>query len=146
VFTLKRVILDKWSGKFLSKVFCSLQLNGYGRRASSTTDLEQVRDRHVRMSLELQQVFGLRREEAIKFQPGFADQGDHIVLKASWTKGGKAREIPVRTDEQRSALNRARQLAGNGSLIPSSRNYRQLLRIYGRHTANCRTRPCWLRS
>ncbi|MFQ5643246.1 MAG: integrase domain-containing protein [Thiogranum sp.] len=105
-------------------------------RAVSLQDLERVRDLHVRMSVELQQAFGLRREEAIKFQPGFADQGDRITLKSSWTKGGKAREIPVRTDEQRSVLNRARQLAGNGSLIPSSRNYRQQLRIYERHTAN----------
>ena len=38
------------------------------------------------MSLELQQAFGLRREEAIKFIPSFADRGDHLVLKASWTK------------------------------------------------------------
>jgi site-specific recombinase XerC len=105
-------------------------------RSLTEPDLEHVHDLHVRMSLELQQAFGLRREEAIKFQPNFADQGDHIALKASWTKGGKSREIPVRTEAQRSALNRARQLAGNGSLIPGSRNYRQQLRIYERHTAN----------
>jgi len=105
-------------------------------RTVTDPDLAQVRDLHVRMSLELQQVFGLRREEAIKFQPAFADKGDYITLKASWTKGGKSREIPVRTEVQRSVLNRARQLAGNGSLIPSARNYRQQLRIYERHTAN----------
>ncbi|MFC1602921.1 phage integrase N-terminal domain-containing protein [Pseudomonadota bacterium] len=99
-------------------------------------DLEKVGDQHVRMSLELQQAFGLRREEAIKFQPDYADRGDHIALKESWTKGGKAREIPVRTEDQRAALNRARLLAGKGSLIPSSRNYRHQLRIYERHTAN----------
>lgn len=105
-------------------------------RTVNAVDLEQVRDQHVRMSLELQQAFGLRREEAIKFQPGFADQGDHIRLKASWTKGGKARVIPLRNDAQRRVLERARRLAGNGSLIPSARNYRQQLRIYERHTAN----------
>ena len=105
-------------------------------RTVTELDLERVHDLHVRMSLELQQAFGLRREEAIKFQPSFADRGDYIALKASWTKGGKPREIPVRTDEQRSVLDRVRQLAGNGSLIPSSRNYRQQLRIYERHTAN----------
>jgi site-specific recombinase XerD len=105
-------------------------------RTVTEPDLERVRDLHVRMSLELQQAFGLRREEAIKFQPSFADQGEYIALKASWTKGGKSREIPVRTEAQRSVLNRARQLAGNGSLIPSARNYRQQLRIYERHTAN----------
>ena len=105
-------------------------------RSVTMKDLGQVRDLHVRMSLELQQAFGLRREEAIKFQPSFANQGDHITLKASWTKGGKPREIPVRTEAQRLVLGRALQLAGNGSLIPSSRNYRQQLRIYERHTAN----------
>jgi len=53
-------------------------------------NLAKVRDEHVRMSLELQQAFGLRREEAIKFVPTYADQGDHLVLKPCWTKGGKA--------------------------------------------------------
>ena len=43
--------------------------------------LERVSDSHVRMCLELQAGFGLRREESIKFQPGYADQGDHIALK-----------------------------------------------------------------
>jgi hypothetical protein len=97
-------------------------------------DLANVRDEHVRMSLELQQVFGLRREEAIKFIPTYADQGDHLVLKDCWTKGGKARTIPIRTKEQREVLDRARKLAGRGSLIPSSRNYIKQLRIYEGHT------------
>ena len=96
--------------------------------------LERVRDEHVRMSLELQQAFGLRREEAIKFQPSFADRGDHLVLKASWTKGGRERTIPVRTEAQREVLSRARRLAGLGSLIPSNRNYKQQMRIYEGHT------------
>ena len=100
------------------------------------TDLDKVRDPHVRMSLELQSAFGLRREEAIKFAPSYADKGDHLLLKASWTKGGKARMIPVRTAEQRDVLDRAHRLAGGGSLIPSERNYRQQLRVYERHTAN----------
>ena len=51
--------------------------------------LDKIKDHHVRMSLELQRAFGLRREEAMKFQPSYADKGDHIRLKASWTKGGK---------------------------------------------------------
>ncbi|MCR9184759.1 MAG: integrase domain-containing protein [Halieaceae bacterium] len=98
--------------------------------------LERVRDTHVRMSLELQRAFGLRREEAIKFQPHYADRGDHLLLKASWTKGGKARMIPVRTPAQRELLTRAHQLTGRGSLIPLDRDYRRQLRVYERHTAN----------
>ncbi len=97
-------------------------------------DLAKVRDEHVRVSLALQQAFGLRREGAIKFIPSYADQGDHLVLKPSWTKGGKARVIPVRTENQREVLNRAHRLAGKGSLIPGNRNYRQQLRIYEGHT------------
>jgi hypothetical protein len=96
--------------------------------------LSNVKDDHVRMSLELQRAFGLRREEAIKFMPGYADQGDHIRLKASWTKGGKARVVPVQNQEQRDVLDRAHRLVGSGSLIPPQKNYIQQLRTYERHT------------
>lgn len=112
------------------------QFIGQGSKAKdlSPTDLDKVRDPHVRMSLELQRAFGLRREEAIKFRPDYADRGDSLVLKSTWTKGGRAREIPIRTEAQRALLNRAHRLAGKGSFIPADRNYRQQLRIYERHT------------
>ncbi len=103
-------------------------------KSVSQSQLEKVRDEHLRKSLELQQSFGLRREEAMKIQPSFADRGHYLVLKASWTKGGRERTVPVRTEAQRDVLNRARRLAGLGSLIPSARNYRQQLRIYEGHT------------
>ena len=103
-------------------------------KSVSATQLEKVRDIHVRMSLELQQAFGLRREESIKFIPAYADRRDHLTLKSSWTKGGKARTIPIRTPEQREVLDRAHKLAGKGSLIPGSRNYKQQVRIYDGHT------------
>ena len=105
-------------------------------KARSVTEeqLAKIRDEHVRMSLELQQAFGLRREEAMKFQPSFADRGDHLVLKASWTKGGRERIVPVRTEAQRDVLNRARKLAGFGSLIPSNRNYVHQMRVYEGNT------------
>ena len=99
-------------------------------RSASDAELDRVTDPQVRMSLELQRVFGLRREEAIKFSPVYADKGDRLELKASWTKGGKARSISIRSPLQRAVLDRAHQLAGKGSLIPSDRNYRQQLRIY----------------
>ena len=53
--------------------------------------LARVSDAHVRMSLELQAAFGLRREEAIKFTPAYADRGDRVRIKASWAKGGRGR-------------------------------------------------------
>lgn len=91
--------------------------------------LDKVNDPYVRMSLALQAVFGLRREEAIKFQPRYADRSDHIALKGSWTKGGRERTVLITTPEQRSVLDQAHQLAGAGSLIPAHKTF-----IQQRHT------------
>ncbi|MCH9006367.1 MAG: integrase domain-containing protein [Proteobacteria bacterium] len=102
----------------------------------SAAQLARITDRHVYLSLELQRAFGLRREEALKFRPNYADRGDRLVLKASWTKGGKSRVIPIRTDAQRKLLGRIWQLAGKGSLIPTERSYIQHLRVYVRQIMN----------
>jgi len=102
----------------------------------SCEQLDQVKDEHVRMSLRLQKAFGLRREEALKIRPRWADRGDHLHLKASWTKGGRERTVPIRTREQRALLEQAKRLAGLGALIPGGRSYIEQLRIYERHTAN----------
>jgi integrase len=87
--------------------------------------LELVSDPYVRMSLALQQAFGLRREESIKFQPSYADRGDCVVLKGSWTKGGRPRTVPIISPEQRAILDQAHQFAGGGSLIPAHKTYIQ---------------------
>jgi hypothetical protein len=104
-------------------------------RSLDAERLEKVTDHHTRYSLKLQESFGLRREEAIKFSPSYADKGEKIVLKASWTKGGKAREIPVRTAAQRQLLDEVRAFAGGGALIPSNKNYYQQMRTYERNTS-----------
>lgn len=92
--------------------------------------LDKISDPHVHMSLRLQAAFGLRREEAIKFQPSYADRGDHIALKGSWTKGGRERTVPISTQQQRDVLNDAHRLAGNGSLIPAYKSYIQQRHVY----------------
>jgi site-specific recombinase XerC len=92
--------------------------------------LALIKDEHVRMSLRLQQAFGLRREEALKIRPHWADRGKHLQLKASWTKGGRARTVPIRTAKQTYLLKEAKVLAGQGSLIPAKRSYIEQLRIY----------------
>lgn len=94
--------------------------------------LASVTDKYVALSLRLQAAFGLRREEAIKFSPNYAIQSDHIKLKASWTKGGRARIVPIRTDEQRRLLEAVRKLAKGGALIPSHKNYKEQLHRYER--------------
>ena len=99
-------------------------------RQLTAGDLAQVTDPYSRVSLQLQAAFGLRREESLKIQPAWADRGDRLVLKDSWTKGGRAREIPIRHVEQRQVLDEAKHVAGRGSLIPADRSYVQQLRRF----------------
>ena len=107
----------------------------YANGANKAIDLDKeklarVTDPYVRMSLELQQAFGLRREEAIKIRPDLADKGDALWLKPSWTKGGREREVPIRTEAQRAVLEQAKTLVGNSSLIPSHKTYKQQKNLY----------------
>ena len=98
-------------------------------------DVEKIRSPHVRMSLELQRAFGLRREEALKIRPAWADRETKLVLLGSWTKGGRPREIRILTQHQREVLERAKALAGSGSLIPREKTYINHLRTYKRQVA-----------
>ena len=97
--------------------------DGAKRRDLDEAKLALVKDPHVRMALRLQAGFGLRREEAIKFSPSYADRSDRIAVKASTAKGGRAREVPILKDRQR-------RLAGGGAMIPPGRNYAEQRRLY----------------
>lgn len=99
-------------------------------RELTTRDLDKVNDPYSRMSLRLQAAFGLRRAESIKIRPEWADRGDCLHLKDTWTKGGRPREIPIRNEEQRQLLDEAKRLAGRGSLIPADKRYVEQLRRF----------------
>ena len=89
-------------------------------RELTVGDLAKITDPYTRMSLQLQAAFGLRRGESIKIRPEWADRGDKLVLKDTWTKGGRAREIPIRNEEQRRVLDEAkRSPAGAASFRPT---------------------------
>jgi site-specific recombinase XerD len=89
-----------------------------------------IPDERIQASLVLQREFGLRREESMKIQPASADRGDRLILQGSWTKGGREREIPIRTESQRLALDQAHKLAGSRSLIPEEKSYARHLKHY----------------
>lgn len=97
--------------------------------------LALVTDPQTKFSLRLQEQFGLRREECIKFNVSYADRGDYIALKASWTKGGRARTVPITKESQRQLLDELKRFAGGQSLIRSDRNYAQQLKVYESQTA-----------
>lgn len=94
-------------------------------------DLSKI-DENIAQSLRLQDAFGLRREESMKFQPAFALDGQtienakYIRLKDSWTKGGRPRTIPISNEKQRHELKNAYALAvkNGGSMIPKEKSYK----------------------
>jgi hypothetical protein len=100
-------------------------------KALDVDQLAQIRDPYVRMSLRLQAELGLRREESIKIVPRWADRGDRLVLKDSWCKGGREREIPILRLEQRQVIDEAKALANGKSLVaPDYKTYAAYLKHF----------------
>ena len=94
-------------------------------------DLSKI-DENIAQSLRLQDAFGLRREESMKFQPEYALDGQkienakYIRLKDSWTKGGRPRTIPISNEKQRQELRKAyaQAVKNGGSMIPKEKSYK----------------------
>jgi site-specific recombinase XerD len=101
-------------------------------KAIHNPDFSKITNRYVYVSLQLQRVFGLRREEAIKIKPHMADKNNHIALLSSWCKGGRSRLVPIRTEEQRYWLEQAKKQAGKfgNSLVPKNKKYIHQRNIY----------------
>ena len=149
VGTLKnRLSALRWWAKKVNKPSIIARDNsvyGIGKRTyvakeSKAQELDQrklleVSDAYVRLSIRLKAAFGLRREEAIKFKPNYAVQDDHIKLKSSWTKGGRARTVPITNAEQRRLLEDVKALAGGGALIPPHLDYVKQLHRYEKQSA-----------
>lgn len=86
-------------------------------------------DRHVGVQLRLMHAFGLRRKEAVMFDPRVAlvpahalpasamDGGEYLAFLRvkRGTKGGRLRYTAVRTEAQHDALSAARDLARRGA-------------------------------
>ena len=104
-------------------------------REVSPESLAGISSPHVRLSVEMQRAFGLRREEAMKARVAWADRGTYLKLEGSWTKGGRERTVPIRTEAQRELLERVKALTGSGSLIPASSTYIEHLKRYENQTA-----------
>lgn len=101
-------------------------------RALFNPDFSKISNPYIKISLELQRVFGLRREESLKIKPHLADKGDKLDLLPTWCKGGRGRIVPIRTEEQQYWLEQAKNMVGKfgNSLIPAEKNYIQHRYIY----------------
>lgn len=105
-------------------------------KALFNPDFSVIKNPYIRVSLELQRVFGLRREEALKIKPFLADKENYLQLQPTWCKGGRPRIILIRTDEQRFWLEEAKHVAADpaNSLIPSCTSYKRHRDVYDKQT------------
>lgn len=99
--------------------------------------VETIKSERVKDALRLQEAFGLRREEALKFRPNVAIDTGHICLKASWCKGRIARKVPIRTIKQRALLVEIQTKYGANSLIPSELSYKTFRNKYDNAMQTC---------
>lgn len=100
-------------------------------KAMHQTDFSNCSDPLIRLSLEAQSLFGLRREESIKLIISEAWQGNCLRIQPSWTKGGIGRTLNITNEEQRQWLTKAiQQIPAGQSLIPKDKTYKQHLGIY----------------
>ena len=134
----------RWTTKKLGKhnMMPSNDKLGVGKRTYVTNenkafelsdiDFTKVTNKAVYIQLHLQRHFGLRREEAIKFQPIKADKGNAIELDPTWCKGGRGRTVPVHTKEARYWLNEAKKLVhtNHESLIGTNKTYKSAKALY----------------
>lgn len=84
----------------------------------------------IKLSLRLQQEFGLRKEECMKFSLSYAlVDANTLQIKGSWAKGGKYRKIPILKESQQQLI---RDIAAvtKGALIEPERMYVDQMREY----------------
>lgn len=106
-------------------------------------DLSKCSDPMIRLSLEAQSLFGLRREESMKLVISEAWKGDSLMIKSSWTKGGIGRVIEITNEAQRQWLGKAqKQVPFGQSLIPKERSYKQHLSRYQQQTKLMGIKQC----
>ena len=105
-------------------------------KAIHQIDFSKCTDPLVRLSMEGQYLFGLRREEAIKFTVSEALKTEgHIRLESSWTKGGIGRLIPITNQAQRDWLMRVIAAVEPGqALIHKGCSYKEQLNKYAYQT------------
>jgi integrase len=76
--------------------------------------ISQVEEFDARVGLQLRTclTFGLRVKESVEFKPHRVDKGDYMIV-TDGTKGGRARAVPIDTDEKRELLEQCKRLVGH---------------------------------
>lgn len=104
---------------------------------SKTLDMDKhakIKSDLIKLSLRLQQEFGLRKEECMKFSLSYAmKDAQTLRIKGTWAKGGKYREIPIWKESQWLLIKDIAEVT-KGALIEPEKKYVDQMREYDRET------------
>lgn len=141
-----RMAALRWVAKKIGKPnICARNNDDYGIPVvrnnpigkSKTLDMDKhakIKSELLKLSLRLQQEFGLRKEECMKFSLSYALKNSHTLrIKGTWAKGGKYREIPIQKESQKKLI---RDIAAvtKGALIEPDKTYKLQMKQYDRET------------
>lgn len=104
---------------------------GNGVDVDAIINMVSAKDQYVGMQLRAAKAFGLRRREAIMLKP-IKDAREEGLYVVGGTKGGRARMIPVETNEQKALLKQLQIFAaGNqGRLVAPGQRVDQAIERY----------------
>lgn len=104
---------------------------GNGVDVDAVINMVSAKDQYVGMQLRAAKAFGLRRREAIMLKP-IKDAREEGLYVISGTKGGRARMVPVETNEQKALLKQLQIFAaGNqGRLVAPGQRVDQAIERY----------------
>lgn len=112
-------------------------------KAINQVDFSKCTEPFIRLSIEAQSLFGLRREESMKLVLSEAWHGNYLTIKPSWTKGGIGRTLEITNPQQRQWLLKAvKQVPKGLSFIPKDRTYKQHLSHYQIQTKKMDLHKC----
>lgn len=96
-----------------TRSYVATEPKGWTANGVSIEVIEQVEhfDARIGMQLRLCLIFGLRMQESIELKPHRADKGEYLVV-TDGTKGGRARVVPINTQEKRDLLEQCKKLVG----------------------------------
>jgi hypothetical protein len=124
---------------------CGLRKNNpnYGANKAKPIDYKKINqlDEREKLITLLRSEFGLRTEEACKFSHQYAtkDNDSKILLKGSWCKNGRPRQIEIVTTKQIALLNMIQKFQlreKEKSMIPKEKTFKSYYRAYNQARFN----------
>ena len=116
----------------VSNIDKSLSQQAYENAVGALRSSDNINDNRIAAQLMLQRELGLRREEAVKFNPNRSVMADGKVFITDGTKGGRDRILQHISDQAKAAIAYAKTVLSGANTISNGMTERQWNNLYYR--------------